>query len=123
MTTVATGERTSKAYKAFADQRRKAKGRGIPFLLDFHVWQWLWLASGKFDQRGNRADNFVMARKGDSGPYAVGNVFFQTVAENAKEGSLQHTRRGGHYPRKKCPHCTRKVPINILWRHVRTHNP
>lgn len=118
--TVKAGERNCQAFKAFSDQRRTAKRRGISFELEFHVWQWLWLASGRWDQRGNRAGDYVMARYGDQGPYAVGNVFFQTVAANAAQGNLG---RSLTYPLAKCPHCTRQVPINIMWRHVRTHSP
>ncbi len=74
-------------FRAYMNQRRNAAKRGIPFQLSFAEWQWLWWQSGKWKERGRSRDSYVMARKGDSGPYAVGNVFFQTVAENLSEGN------------------------------------
>lgn len=35
----------------------------------------MWESSGRYDERSNKtAEGYVMARNGDQGPYAVGNV-------------------------------------------------
>jgi len=66
---------------AFRQQRQSAKTRGIGWELS--LWQWwsIWQTSGHWEQRG-RGQGYVMCRKGDIGPYAVGNVFIATAREN-----------------------------------------
>jgi hypothetical protein len=81
--TVAGTRNNCPAYRAFLEHRLGAKGRGIPFQLTFAEWQWLWLSSGKWEQRGNCKGQYQMARRGpDIGPYAVGNVDIKTREEN-----------------------------------------
>lgn len=59
----------------FSQHKKNAKVRGIPFELTFVEWLRVWVESGHFDERSNKtADGYVMARRGDRGPYAVGNV-------------------------------------------------
>jgi hypothetical protein len=82
----------------FHAHKANAKGRSIPFLLSFDQWQTLWLDSGKWSQRGPRQGQYVMARNGDSGPYAVGNVRICPVEENHAErppNSCPGERNGG----------------------------
>lgn len=69
-------------WSAFTQQRSKARQRGIEFLLTFEEWLMIWEKSGKWDQRGCRKDQYVMARFGDDGPYKVSNVRICTVSEN-----------------------------------------
>lgn len=71
------------AYRA---QRKNARVRGIGFLLTFSEWLQVWRESGKLDERGRTGGCYVMSRRGDVGPYAIGNVFIQLHAENVKEG-------------------------------------
>lgn len=59
--------------------------RGIKFELTFWQWWAIWQASGHWDERG-RGQGYVMCRKGDIGPYAVGNVYIDTAAHNSSEG-------------------------------------
>jgi hypothetical protein len=66
-------------------QRSDAKRRGILFLLTFDEWFGIWKESGKLAQRGNVTGRYVMARFGDRGPYAVGNVRIILFEENARE--------------------------------------
>jgi hypothetical protein len=75
---------------AFRSQRNNAKIRGIGW--DLTLWQWwtLWEQSGHWSDRG-RGFGYVMCRKGDTGPYAVGNVYFATGAQNSSDG--QRKRR------------------------------
>ena len=70
---------------SFWDHKSAAKRRNIPFLFTFDEWREIWIARGKWEQRGNAADQYCMARLGDSGPYAVGNVRICTQRENNEE--------------------------------------
>jgi hypothetical protein len=69
---------------AFALQRANARHRGIDW--DLKLWDWwvIWRDSGKWNERG-RGNGYVMSRKGDVGPYAIGNVFIQRGGSNTKE--------------------------------------
>ena len=69
----------------FRAQRGKAKQRGIGWELTFEQWIGLWNESGKFALRGRRTGQFVMARNGDSGPYAVWNVKIKKCNTNLSE--------------------------------------
>src|SRR5580765_8503076 len=65
----------------FQKQARNAKKRGIPFLLTFDEWWLIWQSSQKWEQRGRRKGQYVMARFKDLGPYTVGNVRICTIEE------------------------------------------
>lgn len=64
-------------------QRKRAKQRGIDFQLTFAEFLAIW--DGRLPQRGKGSDQLCMARCGDTGPYAVGNVKIITAAENLRE--------------------------------------
>lgn len=72
----------SKAKRAFCQQRASAARRKVGWELT--LWQWwsVWQESGHWRERG-RGQGYVMCRKGDEGPYAVGNVFIATAIENS----------------------------------------
>lgn len=72
----------------FTQQMHQAKQRGIEWLLTFEQWWAIWQQSGKWESRGKRAGQYVMAREADTGPYAVGNVKIITFSENIKEAYL-----------------------------------
>lgn len=77
-----------KAYRRsvrgkFLKQKQRAKARGIEWLLTFDEWWDIWQC--KWELRGRAPDQLVMARIGDSGPYAVGNVKLITGRENSAE--------------------------------------
>jgi hypothetical protein len=74
--------RDNPQWSAFTDQQRKAKHRGIEFLLTFGEWWTIWETSGKWEQRGCRKGQYVMARHGDIGPYQRDNVRICTVSDN-----------------------------------------
>src|SRR5688572_26084725 len=59
---------------AFARQRSAARSRGVGFNLTLQEWWNIWQDSGKWNER-RTGSGYVMCRVGDSGPYAVGNVF------------------------------------------------
>lgn len=81
---------------AYATHKSQAKRRGIPFLLTLEEWCAIWRESGKWEQRGHKTGQYVMARFGDVGPYTVGNVRIITCNENGSEGNL-----GRKKPRRK----------------------
>ena len=66
-------------------QSRSAKSRGIGFTLTFEQWWDIWDKSGQWDERGYHKGQYVMSRRGDIGPYEIGNVFIQTQADNRKD--------------------------------------
>jgi hypothetical protein len=78
--------------RAYKDQRYRAFSRGVPFLLTFGEWTSIWLESGKWEQRGRRRGQYVMARFKDVGAYAVGNVYICEAGVNA--GEANYAKRG-----------------------------
>jgi NUMOD3 motif-containing protein len=72
----------------FYNHRMSANERGIPFLLTFEQWWRIWQDSGHWEDRGRGRNQYCMARFGDKGPYAIGNVRIITVLENAGERKL-----------------------------------
>jgi hypothetical protein len=82
--------------KAFYTQRGHASRRGVIFLMTFEEWWSVWQTSGKWEQRGRRRGQYVMARFGDAGPYSISNVRICTAEENqAEQGAniSEETRR------------------------------
>lgn len=93
---------------AFQMQRNTAKSRGVEWELTFEEWMSIWTDSGKLEQRGRGIGKFVMSRRGDMGPYAVGNVFIQpSVANNAEAPNKRRVKKSDHpgvfnlYPGRK----------------------
>ena len=77
-----------KPRKMYINQKSHAKKRGIDFYLTYDEWITIWLESGKFAERGRGKGKYVMARLGDRGPYAVGNVKIILNEDNSSEGNL-----------------------------------
>lgn len=67
----------------FSKQKLHAKNRGIEWMLNFAEWWSIWSVSGKWAERGRTG--YVMARHGDTGPYAVGNIKIISAKENHSE--------------------------------------
>jgi hypothetical protein len=90
----ATAEWQAKNPERLAYNAHKggAKRRNIAFLLTFKEWLAIWFDSGKWEQRGRGSDQYCMARYGDAGPYAIGNVRICTIAENTSEAHLGKLR-------------------------------
>lgn len=72
----------------FYQQRIQAKQRGIRWELSFDEWWDIWQRSGKWQQRGCRVGQYVMARPSDAGPYSATNVVICTSTENRKQAHL-----------------------------------
>ena len=70
--------------RAYTAQKRNAKSRGIDWDIKFSDWWHIWHVSGKWEQRG-KGYGYCMARKEDSGPYRVNNVYICTCAQNASD--------------------------------------
>lgn len=75
----------SKLKDAWIFQRARAQKRGIEFLLTFEEWLKIWMDSGHIHERGKFKHQYCMARNGDCGPYAVGNVSIMTMEKNQSE--------------------------------------
>ena len=71
--------------KRFNQHARDASIRGIPFLLTYEEWCYIWDQSGHWDQRGRGPGKYCMSRIGDTGPYAVGNVYINLFSENSRD--------------------------------------
>lgn len=89
--------------KRFGTHKSGARRRGIPFLLTFSEWLDIWEESGHLAVRGRRRGQYAMARYGDKGPYAVGNVRIILAEENAAEMEPQYGPRGPYGRRMRQP--------------------
>ena len=65
--------------------KKDAAARKITFLLTYEEWCRIWIDSGHAHEKGCRRGQYVMARFGDKGPYAVGNVRIVTTEQNHAE--------------------------------------
>jgi hypothetical protein len=83
-----TQEFVRRLRNAFNNHRLGANERGIAFEFSWHQWLSIWLASGHLHERGRRRGQYCMARHGDRGAYAAGNVSIITVEDNARASSL-----------------------------------
>ena len=66
---------------AYVKHKSKAKKRGVEFLLTFEEWRDWW--GSDWDQRGRTKNKLVMGRYGDTGPYALGNIYKTTQEGNS----------------------------------------
>jgi hypothetical protein len=82
--------RTPDALAKWKYDKHKAqsKFRGIDFLMTYDEWYNWWLSNGvdkKLDIKWTGKNRPCMCRFGDTGPYALGNVFFGLNPDNAKD--------------------------------------
>lgn len=78
-------------YTKYYHHKTNAASRNIPFLLTFAEWCMVWLNSGHWHERGKGRDRYCMARNGDTGPYAIGNV---RICRNHENGVEQYQNLG-----------------------------
>ncbi len=95
--------------KLYTQQKSNAKQRGVDFKLTLEEWTDIWIASGKWDQRGRGADKYCMCRVGDQGCYEVGNVFIDLGKINVRDGNIgkpdsEETKRKKSEALKGMPH-------------------
>lgn len=79
----AASEGLSDPYKAYMKQRTRAASRGIEFELTLSEWWAFW--DGHYRERGSRPMDLCMARCGDVGPYAVGNIYLASNQQNLRD--------------------------------------
>lgn len=82
----------AKARCRYRTHRSNAAKRGVEFLLTFEEWWQIWQDSGKWPERGAGPNKYCMSRYGDTGAYAVGNVFINRFAGNTSEGQAGKTK-------------------------------
>lgn len=78
----------------YRQQKNNAIARSVGWAITFPQWMALWLESGHWDDRGCTRDAYVMARKGDTGPYAIGNVYITTLGANVSDYQASLKVRG-----------------------------
>ena len=71
----------------YIQQKCQADKRNIEWLFTFETWWKMWEESGKWEQRGRKAGQYCMARKGDIGPYSVENVDIVNIEKNSSDGN------------------------------------
>lgn len=75
----------SVAEKKYRSHKLGAGYRGISFQMTFEEWWNWWQVDGRWENRGNKKGQFVMARRGDQGPYRLDNVYCATTSQNTLE--------------------------------------
>lgn len=111
-----TKEQLKQAKFKWHQQKQSARRRGIDFDFPFEQWLQFWLDSGHWHQRGiNSADQYVMSRIGDAGPYKHDNVVIKTNKENVLEGNV-----GKKKPKQpvSCLHCRYVYGSGNLTQHL-----
>jgi hypothetical protein len=73
------------AVAVYRQQRENSRRRAIAWEITLAQWWSLWVASGKWEQRGRGKGRYVMSRIKDEGGYQVGNVHIQLATENSLE--------------------------------------
>lgn len=81
--------RANGTIRAFEQQRKSARNRGIVWKLTFGEWFAVWQASGKLHLRGRGKGRYCMSRHRDEGGYELCNVHVQTTQENSREAVAQ----------------------------------
>jgi hypothetical protein len=78
--------------QAYRNHKIRARRYGIPFLLTFDEWLRIWSESGHLHERGPRRGQYCMGRRGDTGPYAIGNVDIIPTSKNCTDANMGNTR-------------------------------
>jgi hypothetical protein len=116
--------------RKYQKHRSVAKVRQIDFQLTFDEWLSIWQQSGKWHLRGRGTGTYVMSRVNDAGPYAVGNVFIQSNAQNITDAKNTGRRKGSTHseetkrmyskqrkgivkPKVECIHCKKMIAVNM----------
>ena len=81
-----------KYRQGYTRSKADAKRRGIDFLFTFEEWKKWWIDTGKWELRGRESGCYQMCRNNDTGPYALGNVYCDTIEANSKLPHVGMTR-------------------------------
>lgn len=85
----------------YYEHRQNARRRNIEFALTYNEWIDIWMQSGHWEKRGRGAGKYVMCRYGDTGPYAVGNVYIDTQEHNGYLANAGKTQNLNHINKRK----------------------
>ena len=75
-----------KGATAFYHHRGRAIRTGVGFEFTMADWWTWWQEDNRWERRGCRANDLVMARLGDIGPYRRDNVECITCSQNSRDG-------------------------------------
>lgn len=81
-----------KYRQGYTRSKADAKRRGIDFLFTFEEWKRWWIDTGKWELRGRKSGCYQMCRNNDTGPYALWNVYCDTIESNSKLPHVGMTR-------------------------------
>src|SRR5437868_6545037 len=82
-----TSDEKRRLRDAYRVHQIHARQRGIRFDFDYGGWLDTWMDSGRLQERGRGKGFYVMARFGDAGPYAPGNVGIIPMELNSSLGT------------------------------------
>ena len=88
----------SKQRRAYYMHKTNAQTRGIPWEFTFSSWWNVWKISQRWNKRGTKIGQFVMARNRDRGAYSPTNVKIITCSKNCSDAHLNKFRnyKGDH---------------------------
>lgn len=81
-------EQLKKARLQYLHQSYQAKKRNVSWEIGFDEWLNWWISTGHYHERGRKSHEYCMSRYNDTGPYKIGNIFCQTVAQNTRDAHL-----------------------------------
>jgi hypothetical protein len=96
----------------YSAHRSSANKRNIPFNLTFDEWYNWWLAHGEdknLSQPSRNGNTLCMCRKNDIGPYALSNIYCDTIRNNTKTYHQHTTQYTPTHPGKRI-----KTPLGIF---------
>lgn len=70
-------------YTKYMGHKARALAYKIEWRFTYETWLKVWMDSGKWNLRGRRSGEFVMARPYDKGPYSPENVVIVTCRVNS----------------------------------------
>lgn len=76
--------------RAYTYQRVSAGLRGIEWMFTLETWMAAWEKSGRLSERGRGRGRYVMARRGDVGPYSPANVEIILFEKNCADCRANH---------------------------------
>ena len=87
-----TGMTPTDMYDAYCSHRNSARRRGIAFEFTLEQWCAWWRFDNRWANRGRKRDQYVMARRGDTGPYSMANVYLATQGQNQRDRTSESYR-------------------------------
>ena len=82
-------------FDTFQANAESAARRGLGWELTFQQWLELW--ADRIHERGPYKGQYVLCRKNDLGPYAVGNCYVASKSHNSSVRGYMETRTNATY--------------------------